>query len=400
MSIVIAFLLVLSCGSAADGASPLALPTVDVIQTAAVEMDVYSTRSDGKVPIVVLLHGGTTEGRIQLEPLARTLSQRDLLVFVPQWDAIPDLEVFREDPGAALLGQTVDVVCAVRQARVSAPALGGDPDQLVLVADSQAGAVALRTALSPGAAWPEADCNPTIDHVPDSFVGLAGNYSGSQYRNLITPIELWDRFDPLRFVGSDNDLPIILVHSLGDSSVTPQQSVKLDRLLSERGHDSTLFETDNGHAGVIRPDTSTGMFTADLIEETAHVVAATTLAVGHVLVGFGEDGCTADLTAQIDNHTAFTVGFTNDSETTAWLLVFEATRAGAPLPETGSSEGQHFSTHTPFLSHVAFREADPGVDVMATLAISELDDWIVACAVPDETGIGFTIFPELHLGSP
>ena len=196
MSIVIAFLLVLSCGSAADGASPLALPTVDVIQTAAVEMDVYSTRSDGKVPIVVLLHGGTTEGRIQLEPLARTLSQRDLLVFVPQWDAIPDLEVFREDPGAALLGQTVDVVCAVRQARVSAPALGGDPDQLVLVADSQAGAVALRTALSPGAAWPEADCNPTIDHVPDSFVGLAGNYSGSQYRNLITPIELWDRFDP------------------------------------------------------------------------------------------------------------------------------------------------------------------------------------------------------------
>ncbi|MDB2392049.1 hypothetical protein N9V91_03435 [Acidimicrobiaceae bacterium] len=92
-------------------------------------------------------------------------------------------------------------------------------------------------------------------------------------------------------------------------------------------------------------------------------------------VGFGEVGYTADLTAQIDNHTAFTVGFTvgftNDSETTAWLLVFEATRAGAPLPETGSSEGQHFSTHTPFLSHVAFREADPGVDVMATLASSE-----------------------------
>ena len=87
-------------------------------------------------------------------------------------------------------------------------------------------------------------------------------------------------------------------------------------------------------------------------------------------VGFGEVGYTADLTAQIDNHTAFMVGFTNDSETTAWLLVFEATRAGAPLPETGSSEGQHFSTHTPFLSHVAFREADPGVDVMATLASS------------------------------
>ncbi|MBT5755606.1 MAG: hypothetical protein HOI41_11635 [Acidimicrobiaceae bacterium] len=98
------------------------------------------------------------------------------------------------------------------------------------------------------------------------------------------------------------------------------------------------------------------------------------MAAGDVRVGFGEDGYTAHLTAQIDNHTAFTVGFTvgftNDSETTAWLPVFEANRAAAPLPETGSGGGQHFSTHTPFLSHVAFREADPGVDVMATLASS------------------------------
>ena len=152
---------------------------------------------------------------------------------------------------------------------------------------------------------------------------------------------------------------------------------------------------------MIRPDTSTGMFTADLIEETAHGVAATTLAVGHVRVGFGEDGCTADLTAQIDNHTALTVGFTNDSETTAWLPVFEANRAGGNrfLRQVPAEDNTSRPTRRSWVTS-PFGKPIPGVDVMATLAISELDDWIVACAVPDETGIGFTIFPELHLGSP
>ncbi len=92
--------------------------------------------------------------------------------------AITDLETFRRRPEDMLLDQTIGLLCAMREARALARDYGGNAERFGMLANSQAGAAALRVALAPATAWPEADCRPGVDHTPTELIGLAGDYVG------------------------------------------------------------------------------------------------------------------------------------------------------------------------------------------------------------------------------
>jgi hypothetical protein len=348
-------------------------------------MDVYARPSLSQAPVAGVLHGGSTDGLKQLKPFASDLARRNTVVFVPEWPAITHVRSFSEDPEPSLVEQTVAVICALRKARAVASQFGGDGDHLTLIATSQAGAVAVRVALATTEEWPEAECRPSVDHTPQLVIGLAGNYSGGRYRVLVSPIDLWSRFDPFRFVDDHREVRAVFLHGLDDTNVMPQESEKADRTLRSAGYNSLYVQIEAEHATLIRPWTSSGSFTAAMVDKLLNGELRMLSERPVIDVVYDRGGCNVTTLPVVEPRRPFEVRLANHSDGEVWLLVFRVDERAADQPELGSTDGYRFETHPPFMDSAALRIVAPRSSADAIIVAENPGEWIVACVVPEDT---------------
>ncbi|MBV6698963.1 alpha/beta hydrolase [Kitasatospora aureofaciens] len=172
----------------------------------------------GPVPVVLLWHGRGPDERDVLRPLAQEAAGRGLLVLVPDWRSD------RADAGRA------ELLASLAHARRAAPALGGDPDRLVLAGWSLGGREAVAVAVSPAT---------PAELRPAAAVGISSSYSRPAATTGEVPLDvLAERPSPV---------PLWLVHGTADEVVGPEHT----RKLSEVATTARLHELPTDHAGVV-----------------------------------------------------------------------------------------------------------------------------------------------------
>ena len=132
---------------------------------------------EGQTPIVVMLHGTAGE-RSRLHDLARRVAADGVLVYVPSWPVIDQVQGYPEATDEPYRRQAEVVVCTLRHIRRTAVERGGDPDDLTVFGHSGGAMVGAQVAMVSEPPWPGIDCDAGTPHAPQRFIGTAGDYNG------------------------------------------------------------------------------------------------------------------------------------------------------------------------------------------------------------------------------
>ncbi len=258
------FCLCVACSGSGTDASgePLDIEVTRAVPVADVTvMDVYRPEEGADLPLLVLLHGTGTGGRAEMEPLARAIAERGVVVFVPSWKVILDRPAWPMADAEVYRVQTEAVVCALRQARRTALDYGGSAERLGLMGHSGGALVGLRVALVDEPPWSGMACDEGVDHRPDVFIGTGGDYSGAyQFAGVAG-----DLYDPLLLMGGNAALDVLLVHGSRDNNVDAFASGQLHEQLVQAGYDAEYTALDTRHGALIRPDEPAGQFVVDRV---------------------------------------------------------------------------------------------------------------------------------------
>jgi len=146
--------------------------------TEAADLDVFRPAAGRGLPVVVTLHG-CCGSRSNLAPLAARLAENGTVVYNASWRGT-------DSAGGGYPGAYEDAACAVRFARATAGAYGGDPRRVALVGWSDGALVGAVTAAAgddfAGGCRAGGDAG-TAEAVPDSFVALAGFFGWTPARD-------------------------------------------------------------------------------------------------------------------------------------------------------------------------------------------------------------------------
>ena len=276
-----------ACSSAGDDASPGADPTPDStigdaaagdatirdVDVGGIEADIFPPgrveSDDGPAPVVIMLHG-TLGDRTRMEPLAAAVAERGALVVVPSWPVIDQVEPFPQSEGdEPFRRQSEAVICALRDVKQSAAELGGDPSNVTLLGHSGGGMIGARVAIVEEPPWPGIDCDVGIDHRPDRFIGMAGDYEG-YYQYAQPQSALYAPYDVLALEPTNLDLDVWLLHGHNDDAVNVWSSALFADHLEAAGLEPHLLTTDTGHAAPLDPTIAAGRFAADRIDAIIH----------------------------------------------------------------------------------------------------------------------------------
>lgn len=216
-----------------------------------------------------MLHG-TAADRALMEPLALAVAETRALVYVPSWPVIDQVAPFPEAEGdEPFRRQSESVICTLRSVKRTADQLGGDPSDLTLVGHSGGGMIGARVAMVDEVPWPGIDCDADVDHRPNRFIGLAGDYEGD-YQYARTQSVAYAPYDVMALELTNRDLDVWLMHGHNDDSVNLWSSALLADHLAEAGIEPHLLTIDDGHAAPLDPSTPVGRFTADRIAAIVH----------------------------------------------------------------------------------------------------------------------------------
>jgi pimeloyl-ACP methyl ester carboxylesterase len=243
-------------------------------------------------PVVVMLHG--TEGdRTRLDPLASAVAAGGALVYVPPWPVIDQVAAYPEDEGGEpLRRQSEAVVCTLREIRRTTSQLGGDPENITVVGHSGGGWIGARVALVDEPPWPGIDCDAEIDHRPQRFIGLAGDYWGI-YQYGRHP--RYAPYDLLAIEPTNIDLETWVLFGHNDDSVWFDASRQLVHHAHSAGIATRLITGDWDHVAPLDPEGPAGRYTAELISAVVHEEAdesRTPDDTAATLVLASEGGCT------------------------------------------------------------------------------------------------------------
>ncbi len=261
-----------SISSGSDVADARVLLDVDVGGS---DTDIYlPVAGDGAVPVVVMLHG-TANDRSRMAELASAVADDGALVYVPAWPVIDQVEQFPEEQGGELYRmQSEAVICTLRSIKTTATDLGGDPADLTVVGHSGGGMIGARVAIVDEPPWPGIDCNADVDHQPNRFIGLAGDYRG-WYQYSLPHGDIYAPYDVLGLEPTNLDLEVRLLHGHNDTTLNVFDSAVLIDHLRSAGIDAELLTTDTDHATPLDIDGVVGQFTADRISAIVHGVSET-----------------------------------------------------------------------------------------------------------------------------
>jgi predicted esterase len=348
------------------------------------------SEDEAAAPVVVMLHG-TAADRHLMEPLAMAVAETGALVYVPSWPVIDQVEPFPDDEGdGPFWRQSESVICMLRSVKQTAAELGGDPSDLTLVGHSGGGMIGARVAMVDDVPWPGIDCADDVDHRPNRFIGLAGDYEGV-YQYAMTQSAAYAPYDVMALEPTNRDLDVWLMHGHNDDSVNLWSSALLADHLAEVGIESHLLTTDDGHAAPLDPSTPAGRFTADRIAAIVHdrpepawwpdgaVDATLRLGSDDTCVYEGPETWPTDraLTIQLENATTVAASF---------VLVSIRSDVEITRAEALAADGILGVDDPDWVDSGGFRPVPPGETRMLRFAFVEADQtFVVYCHIDNET---------------
>ncbi len=224
---------------------------------------------DVAVPVVIMLHG-TAADRTKMEPLAAAVADSGALVYVPTWPVIDQVQPYPLDEGdEPYRRQSEAVICVLRDVKRTAAELGGDPGDVSLLGSSGGAWLGARVSVVAQPPWSGISCDAGIDHRPQRFIGLAGDYGGV-YQYVTPGSELSGPYDALTIEPTNRDLEVWLLHGQNDESVDVRISARFVDHLAEAGLDAQLLTTDTDHIAQLDMSTPAGRFTAARVVAIVH----------------------------------------------------------------------------------------------------------------------------------
>jgi len=220
-----------------------------------VAADVYLPSSPaGRAPVVVLIPGGgwRTADRRGLGPLAETLAAHGMVAVNATYRAA--------DSGARFPVPVNDVVCAVDFAADRARRAGIAPGPVIVLGHSSGAHLAALAALA-GAHF-RTDCPYPAVRV-DGLVGLSGPYNILLVQGVAYPLfgtsaadapAAWREGNPMTWLTSRRDLPVLLAHGAADDLVSPTFTRTFAEGLEAAGHPVELkLVSGAGHQDIYQP---------------------------------------------------------------------------------------------------------------------------------------------------
>jgi acetyl esterase/lipase len=247
-----------SGGPAAGGPEPTTDPAMTVEYAPGLTEDVYLPRRQGRVPLVVMVPGGswTTADPTGFAGLAAALAQAGVAAAPTHIRAASD--------GVVYPVPVEDVLCAVATAAERLRDRGFTPDPVAVLGHSSGAHLAALAVLAVD------DFSPACDAAtvrPDALIGLSGPYDISQVPDLAVALlgtdpdddpDTWASANPVERADLRPDVPVLLLHGEADETVPLAFTTQFAEALQSAGHPTTV-QTVPGvdHLGVFRADAST-----------------------------------------------------------------------------------------------------------------------------------------------
>ncbi|HEU5037768.1 MAG TPA: prolyl oligopeptidase family serine peptidase [Nocardioides sp.] len=263
-TLVLALVLVLGLGSCATPGSstrswtpetPASDPSLTVRYSPGLTEDVYLPRRTGRVPLVVLVPGGswTTSDPSGFAALAADLAHSGVVAATARIRAAEDDVVYP--------APVEDVLCAVAVAVQEARSRGYVPDPVAVLGHSSGAHLAALAVL----AYDDYafGCRaPAVE--PDALVGLSGPYDISRMPDVASALfdvgpdgapEAWQNANPVVRADRRPDVPVLLLHGVEDATVPVDFTTQFADALEAAGHPTTVDLVPGvDHLGIIRAD--------------------------------------------------------------------------------------------------------------------------------------------------
>jgi acetyl esterase/lipase len=202
--------------------------------------DVYLPEHQGRVPLVVLVPGGswTTADPAGLAGLAADLAASGV--------AAAPTHIRAAEDGIRYPAPVEDVLCAVAAAAESVRSHGFVPDPVAVLGHSSGAQLAALSVLAVDDYSPSCG-SPAVR--PDALVGLSGPYDISQLPDVAAALlgsspsddpEAWSDANPVERADLRPDVPVLLLHGEADETVPVAFTTEFAQALEDAGHPTTV----------------------------------------------------------------------------------------------------------------------------------------------------------------
>jgi acetyl esterase/lipase len=224
-------------------------------------VEVFAPAEPGPYPVVVTVHGGGWVGGSPdyMAPLADALAAEGVVVFNVTYHTMRDDGRFPD--------MVEDVACGVAYARDHAADYTTTYDDVYIAGHSAGAHLAALVALAPETFT----CPGGGTASPDGLIGLAGPYDTDRIAILSTFFgatleedpDAWAAGNPLTYVNSVPDIPILLIHGDADDVVPISFTEQLEEALAGAGANLDMETLPGG----THPDAADPEFVTQLITE-------------------------------------------------------------------------------------------------------------------------------------
>lgn len=253
-------LLVGACGGGSSGPEEAIAPPSDTTLSYGADLsaDVYRPADGGRVPLVVLVPGGSwqTADPTGLAGLAQRLAENGIVAATAHIRAASD-DVTYPVP-------VEDVLCAVSAVVADARSEGFTPSPVVVLGHSSGAHLAALAVLAFDDYDPTCS-SPVVE--PDVLIGLSGPYDVSRIPGIAAPLfgtdphddpATWQAANPVDRADLRPDVPVLLMHGEEDDVLPVDFTTQFADALETAGHPSTVeLVPDVDHLGIFAAHVAT-----------------------------------------------------------------------------------------------------------------------------------------------
>jgi acetyl esterase/lipase len=248
-----------SNGPTSGEPSPVRRASMTIEYAGGLTEDVYLPAHEGRVPLVVLVPGGswTTADPTGLAGLAAALADAGIAAAPTHIRAAAD--------GVVYPAPVEDVLCAVAAAAERVRSRGFVPGPVAVLGHSSGAHLAALAVLAADD-YPSSCGFPAVE--PDALVGLSGPYDISRIPESATALlgtspdddpGTWASANPVERADLRPDVPVLLIHGAADEVVPVDFTWQFARALKSAGHPTTVDVVPGAdHQGIYRADVAAG----------------------------------------------------------------------------------------------------------------------------------------------
>lgn len=218
--------------------------------------DLYLPSGQGRVPLVVLVPGGSwaTSDPTGLAPLAAALADAGVAAAPARIRAASD--------GVVYPVPLEDVLCAVGAAVDQLASHGYVAGPVAVLGHSSGAHLAALAVLAADDFSPACSDSPAVR--PDALIGLSGPYDISRMPEIATALlgtspaedpDRWSQANPVERASLRPDVPVLLLHGALDDVVPTDFTSQFAKALDGAGHPTTVQIVPGAdHLGIFRAD--------------------------------------------------------------------------------------------------------------------------------------------------